>query len=93
MCGMVDSSSNLSTVGKLFLLAAGAFVLGKPTRVKVKGTSEEVEALKGVLVATKRFHDTLQMDNITAEKIVQLLAQKRAAAEKFQSVFNVQWHL
>lgn len=90
---MFDTSEGyqMSTIGKLFLVGAGAWLLGKPSNLKLRGTREELEAVKNVLLASKSFQDELKKDGATVESVMQKLDAKNTKAEEFKRITNLEW--
>lgn len=88
-----NNSKPITAIGKLFQFAAASFVLGRPTKIKIRGSMHETEVAKKALLAAKKFHDTLQEPNSTAEQITQLLSAKRLASDEFLAVFGISFPL
>ena len=87
------SELKLSTVGKVFALAAGAWLVGKASHIKVRGDADGIEALKRALMSSRRFQDELRKKNATAQSVIQKLGLKNASAAQFKSITGVDWPL
>ena len=83
----------LSTVGKVFAMAAGAYLLGKASHIKVRGDAAGIEALKRALMSSKRFQDELRKPGATAQSVIQKLGLKNASAAEFERRTGVPWPL
>lgn len=82
---------NVSTVGKLFLAGIAAWVLGKKTNLKLKGTPEQIECIKSCLLATKAFHDELYKPGVTVQALMEKLQHKRNCAAEFEKCLKLPW--
>lgn len=79
----------MSTAGKLFAAATGAWLLGQMTRTKIKATPREVEALKRALMASRRFQDELRKPGATPESVINKLGLKHATSREFERITGV----
>lgn len=78
---------------KLFLASAVAWVTGRSTHLKIKGTPEEVDVITATLHATKDLLDVLAIDDVTIEEVIQKLNIKNARAADFEALTGVRWPL
>lgn len=78
---------------KLFLASAVAWVTGRSTHLKIKGTPEEVDVITAALHATKDLFDALALEDITIEEVVQKLNIKNARASDFEALTGTRWPL
>lgn len=83
----------LNLTGKILLAAIGAWLVGRPTNIKIRGTEEEVSAITAAMKASQRFHDKLHQPGATVESVVQLLGMKHASAREFKRILGVDWPL
>ena len=82
-----------STVGKLFAMGVGAWMLGKASRIKVHGQADEINALKKALLSSKRFQQELRKPGATAKSVIEKLGLKNASAREFERITGVPWPL
>lgn len=83
----------LNLLGKLFFTAVGAWLVGKATNLKVRGTEEEVRAVSNAMLASQRFQDELRSPGATVESVMQKLGLKHASAREFERILGVPWPL
>ena len=83
----------LNLLGKIFFTACAAWLVGKATNVKVRGTEQEIRALSNAMMASKRFQDELRQPGATVESVMAKLGLKHANAREFERVLNVPWPL
>ena len=81
----------LSTTGKLFIAGVAAWLIGQKTRLKVKGSRQEIEKLATALVASKKFQHELKRDGATAQSVIQKLGLKNATAKDFERMTGIPW--
>ena len=83
----------ISTVGKIFLAGVAAAILGKMSGLKIRGTQEEIDALKAALLASKTFQEELNKDGATVQSIMDKLHLKNITAKEFEKKLGVPWPL
>ena len=83
----------LNLLGKMLLAGAGAWLLGKLTNLKIRGTVGEVNAVSGVLLASRDFQNELRNPAATVESVMQKLNTKNSAARIFESTLGMPWPL
>ena len=84
-----DSLFTVSTTGKIFLAAVAASLLGKISNVRVRGTQEQIDALKDALMASREFQDELERPSATVQDIMNKLHLKGISAAEFERRFGV----
>lgn len=89
----VFSDLRITTVGKLFLAGVAAYLIGRPSRLKIRGTPDQVETLKQALLASKKFQDELNRPGATAQSIMDRLQMKNMTAKEFERVLGVPFPL
>jgi len=87
------SDHTLSTVGKLFLAGVAAWVVGRPSGLKLRGTPEQLLAVVEALKAVRTLKDELMKPDVTVQSIVDLVALKDAAAQRFEQVVGIKFPL
>jgi hypothetical protein len=83
----------LNLLGKIFFAAVGAWVVGKATNLKVRGTQEEIQAVSAAMMASRRFQEELERPGATVESVMQHLGLKHASAREFERILGVPWPL
>lgn len=83
----------LNLLGKLFVTAVGAWLVGKATNVKVRGSQDEVQAVANAMLASKRFQQELRAPGATIESVMDLLGLKHASAREFERILGVPFPL
>ena len=81
----------LSTVGKLFLVGAGAWLIGKSSNLKLRGTKQELDAVTEALLASKRFQNELGKPGATVESVMEKLDIKNMRADEFEQLLGIPW--
>ena len=83
----------LNLLGKIFFAACGAWLVGKATNLKIRGSQEEVEAVASAMMASRRFQEELDRPGATVESVMQHLGLKHASAREFERILGVPWPL
>ena len=83
----------MSTVGKLFLAGMAAWIMGRASRMKVRGTRREIDAVAGALRSSRRFQQEIGMPGATVQNVMEKLKLKSASASRFESILGVPWPL
>jgi hypothetical protein len=90
--GIFDSYE-ITTVGKIFLAGIAAAILGKASNMRVRGTPDEIAALKDALLASREFQEELRRPGATVQSIMDRLHLKNVSAEEFEKRLGVPWPL
>jgi hypothetical protein len=83
----------LNLLGKIFFTAVGAWLVGKATNMKVRGTEAEVRAVSNAMMASRRFQEELNRPGATVESVMSKLGLKHASAREFERILGVPWPL
>jgi hypothetical protein len=83
----------ISTLGKVFFATLGLAALGKMVRTRIRGTQEQVDAIAGALVSSRKFQEELNKPGATVDSVVQKLGVKNMSTSQFERVFGVPWPL
>lgn len=83
----------MSLASKIFIASAIAWVTGRATNLKIKGTPSEVEVISGALNASRDLFMTIGNPDLTVEEVVVRLNAKSIAAKNFEMTFGVPWPL
>ena len=83
----------LNLLGKIFLASAGAYIVGKMTNLKIRGTREEVQAVADAMLSSRRFQQELERDGATVESVIEKLNLKHASAQQFEAILGIEWPL
>lgn len=83
----------LNLLGKIFFASCAAWLVGKSTNLKIRGTKEEVDAVARAMLASKRFQDELNKPGATVDSVMQKLGLKHASAREFERILGVPFPL
>lgn len=83
----------VNTMGKVFFAALGAWLVGRLSGIKIRGTQEEINAIANAMMASKRFQDELNRDGATVDSVVQKLGLKNASIKEFERILQIRWPL
>lgn len=85
------SHYKLSTTGKIFVAGIAAWLIGQKTRLRIRGTREEIDKLATAMVASRKFQDELSREGATAESVIEKLGLKNATARDFTELTGLPW--
>ncbi len=83
----------MSTVGKLFLAGMAAWVAGRASRMKVRGSRREIDAISNALRSSRRFQQEIARPGATVQNVMEKLRLKNASGSRFESILGVPWPL
>ena len=83
----------LSTTGKLFIAGVAAWLVGQKTRLKIKGSRQEIEKLATAMVASKKFQHELGREGATAQSVINKLGLKNASVKEWEQLSGLPWPL
>jgi hypothetical protein len=83
----------MNLLGKLFFGAMGAWLVGKATNTRIRGTQEEIDAVANAMLASRKFQDELRKPGSSVESVMSKLGLKNATAREFESILGVRWPL
>ncbi len=89
----MQSQTSDNLLFKILFAAIGAWIVGRPTNMKIRGSAEEIRAFKNVLLATRNFQDELLNRDATVESVMIKLGLKHGAATEFEHLFKFPWPL
>lgn len=81
----------LNLLGKLFFTACAAWLVGKATNLKVRGTEQEIRAITDAMMASRRFQDELRRPGATVDSVMEKLNLKHASAREFERTLGIPW--
>lgn len=84
---------HVGLLGKIFFTAVGAWLVGKVTNMKLRGTQTEIQAVANAMLASKRFQDELRKPGATVQNVMDKLNLKHATAVEFERILGVPWPL
>lgn len=82
-------SWKLSPTGKLFIAGIAAWLIGQKTRLKIRGTKEEIDALTNALIASRQFQHELKRPGATADSVLVKLGLKNASVREFEELTGI----
>ena len=88
-----DEKLNMNIHSKIFFATLGAWLTGKPTNTKLRGTRAEIEAIFAALTTTKEFQDELHNPSATVDSVISKLGAKHNAASNFEHALGIVWPL
>lgn len=80
-------------LSKMFLASIISWLNGKITHIILRGTPHEIDVVKDALLKTKAFQNEIERDGASLDTVMELLAEKQAAASEFQNTFSLPWPL
>lgn len=84
---------HLNLLGKIFFATCAAWLVGKATNMKVRGSEQEVRAVSNAMMASRRFQDELRRPGATVESVMEKLGLKHATAREFERILGIAWPL
>lgn len=89
----VFNDPNVTVVGKIFLAGIASAVLGCPPHIKVRGTPEQVEAIKNAVDTAREFQAILDQPGAMIQDIMDKLSLKNISAERFKEILGLPFPL
>lgn len=83
----------VNLLGKILFASMAAWIVGKATNMKIRGTPDEVKAVANAMMASRRFQEELNRSGATVESVMNKLGLKHASAREFERVLGVPWPL
>lgn len=83
----------LNFLGGLFIATLGAWLVGRATNVKLRGTEAEIRAVAQAMLASRRFQDELRRPGATIDSVMEKLGLKHASAREFERILGIRWPL
>lgn len=80
-------------IGKIFYTACAAWLVGRITNIKLRGSQTEVQAIANAMLASKRFQQEMQKPGASVEDVMNKLNLKHASAQEFERVLGVPFPL
>jgi hypothetical protein len=77
---------HVNLLGKIFLASVAAWLVGKVTNIKLRGSKAEIDAVAVALVNSKRFQDEMSRPGATVQSVMQKLGMKQLSAREFERV-------
>lgn len=88
-----EGKLKMSVTGKLFLAGLSAWIVGRASRLRIRGTKREIKAIAGALRSSKRFQDELKRPGATVGSVMEKLKVKNLRGKEFERVLGVPWPL
>ena len=83
----------LNLLGKVFVTACAAWLVGRVVNMKIRGTPQEVQTVANAMMASRRFQDELNRPGATVESVMQKLNLKHTSAREFERILGVPFPL
>lgn len=90
---LISEDLYLNLTGKMLLASLGAWIVGKFVSTKLRGNSDEIQAVANALMASRRFQDELRKPGASVQSVIEKLRVKQMSASEFQRVLGVPWPL
>ena len=84
---------HLNLLGKVFLAGVAAWLVGKATNLKLRGSSSEINSVAQALLASRAFQEELSRPGATVESVMQKLGVKHMSSREFERTFGVPFPL
>jgi len=84
---------DLNLLGKIMFTAIGAWLVGKATNIKLRGSQEEIQTVYNAMVSSRRFQDELHRPGATVDSVMTKLQLKNASSQQFEKILNIAWPL
>ena len=84
---------HMNLLGKIFLASMGAWLVGRATNLKVRGTQQEVQVVANAMLASRRFQDELRKPGANIESVMEKLHLKHATVREFESILGIKFPL
>ena len=85
------SDYKLTASGKMFFAFLVSFMSGAKPNMKLKGTPEQIEAMKNAIKASMDFQKEVKNPNATIDSIIEKMKNKNLAASEFKAKTNFPW--
>jgi hypothetical protein len=83
----------LNLLGKILVTSVAAWLVGKATNLKLRGSQEEIQIIANAMMASKRFQDELHRPGATVDSVMQKLGLKHATAREFERILGIPFPL
>ena len=83
----------LNLLGKIFFASCAAWLVGKSTNLKVRGSQQEINAVAQAMLASRRFQEELKKPGATVNSVMDKLNLKHASAREFERILGVPFPL
>lgn len=83
----------MTTFGKLFFTGLAAWILHKASRLKIKGSPQEIQAIANAIQSSRAFQDEIRQPGATVDSVMQKLKLKYVRGEEFEKIMGVKFPL
>lgn len=80
---------HVNLLGKIFVAALGAWVIGRATGLKIRGTPSEIQAVSNAMLSSRRFQDELKRSGATVQSVINKLNLKNASKAEFERILGI----
>lgn len=80
---------HVNLLGKIFLASVAAWIVGRVTNIKLRGSKSEIDAVADALLSSRRFQDEMAQPGATVQTVMQKLGMKQFSAREFERVLGV----
>ncbi|MFA6573593.1 MAG: hypothetical protein WCT13_05505 [Patescibacteria group bacterium] len=87
------NEGSMNLVSKILLAAIAAWLIGKATKIKLRGTQAEIGAITNAMMASRRFQEELRLPGATIDTVMRKLHLKNATASEFEKILGIRFPL
>ena len=89
----LNEDLRFNLLGKITIAALGAWLVGKTTKIKLRGNPAQSRVVANALMSSKLFQQELSRPGASVESVMEKLRVKNMSAREFETVFKVKWPL
>jgi len=72
---------------------ASQYILGETINIEITGNQKQLQKLSELLDSSKSLYESLSHQNISLEKIMQLVEHKKQLSDEFYQLSGIKWKL
>lgn len=84
---------HLNLLGKVFVTAVGAWLVGKATNMKIRGSLSEVKTVADAMMAARHLQNELNSPSATIDSVMLALKDKHKKAYEFEQALGIKFPL
>ncbi|SRR5260221_7575830 len=93
LSGKALNEVELNFLGKVLFASMGAWLVGKLTNIKIRGSQDEVQAIVNAMLSSKRFQEELRKPGASVQSVIDKLNLKNVSASEFKRVLGIEFPL
>lgn len=83
----------MTTFGKLFFAGLAAWIMHRSSKLKIKGSPREIDAIANAIQSSRAFQDEIKKPGATIDSVMEKLKLKYARGEEFERILGVPFPL